>query len=554
MLVGFMLLFVACGNDDDAAATDDDESTDEETSEEVSDEPVTYHFFNATSGQDLHTNETELGALFEEQTGVNFQVEHLVGDLNERIGVMVASGEYPDTIAPQAGLDMLLDAGAFIPLNDLLEEHGPNILEMYDDYIDRFTLPDGNIYYIPFGANVNEYQPIPNTDQGAFWMQRGILKEAGFPEVNTLDEYFDLITDYADENPEIDGMNTVPFTGLTYDTSFFVFSNVPMHLAGYPNDGGVIVDMDTHEANVYGDSEYAEDYLRKLNELNAEGYIDQEMFVMNYDDYLAKLSSGRVLGFFDYGWNFAQARIAIEDMGDPDKEYIALPITFDESIEDQYMDPPAFTQNRGVGITVDAENPERIIQFWDNLIKEENQRKVMWGYEGEHYEVDEDGRYYRTDEQIELTSDQDWREDFGMTTFEWDWPRINGSFSDGNAVEPRRQPEVALAEYDEDDMEYLEAYDIDTFSELFAAPQDRPWFPAWSANVEQGSDPQIFEERSDEVLKRHYPRIVLAEPEDFDDEWNEFVEAYRSLDVEAYEEYFTRVVQERLDGNWQFAD
>src|SRR5690554_605788 len=109
------------------------------------------------------------------------------------------------------------------------------------------------------------------------------------------------------------------------------------------------------------------------------------MFVMNTDDYLAKLSSGRVLGFFDYGWQFGQARIAIEEMEEPDKEFMALPIVLDEDITDQYLDPPAFTQNRGVGISVSAENPERIIQYWDRLIQEDMQKLVMWGEEGRHY-------------------------------------------------------------------------------------------------------------------------------------------------------------------------
>ncbi len=544
------MLLMACGNGDDQTSSNDAVS-DGDTAE-TTNEPVTYHYFVGASGKDIHTNETEVGAMLEEETGVNFQMEYLVGDLMEKLGVMVAGGEYPDVIVPDHGIDMLLDAGAFIPLNDLLEEHGQNILAMYADYLDRFTMPDGNIYYIPFGPTINEYQPNPNIDQGAFWIQRGILKEYDFPEIKTLDEYFDIIKRYADENPEIDGLPTVPFTGLTYDTSFFTFSNVPNHLAGYPNDGSVMIDMETHEARVYADSDYARRYLEALNELNAEGYLDQEMFVMNTDDYLAKLSSGRVLGFFDYGWQFGQARIAIEEMEEPDKEFMALPIVLDEDITDQYLDPPAFTQNRGVGISVSAENPERIIQYWDRLIQEDMQKLVMWGEEGRHYTVGDDGRYYRTEEQIELTGDQDERESFGMTVFEWNWPRLNGTFSDGNAVEARRQPEVASETYDEDDREYLDAYGIQTFSELFSAPDDRPWYPAWSANIEQGSDVALFQERAEELTKRHYPRIVLADPEDFDNEWETFVEEYRKLEVETYEEFFTKTVEERINGNWQF--
>ncbi|SDY28485.1 putative aldouronate transport system substrate-binding protein [Evansella caseinilytica] len=549
----FLFVFAACSSDEDASSTNDGAEADDTTSEgtEIDTTPVTYTFFNAASpGKDIDTNTTRIGKILEEKTGVNFKLEHIVGDMNTKIGVMVASGDYPDVVIPDAAIDTMLDAGAFIPLNDLLEEHGPDLLEAYGDYLDQFTMDDGNIYYIPFGATVNEHIPNPNIDQGAFWIQRGILKEYGFPEIKTLDEYFDIIERYAEENPQIDGMNVIPFTGLTYDWRFFAFSNAPNHLAGYPNDGGVMIDMETHEASVYADSDYAKRYLKKLNELNEKGLLDRELFVANYDEYLAKLSSGRVLGFFDYGWQFGDARNALRDAGNPDREFMALPIVLDEDIKDQYLDPPAFTGNRGAGITVNAENPERIIQFWNELIKEENQKLVLWGFEGEHYSVDENGLFYRTQEQIELAENEDDREETGMKTFEWNWPRLNGTFSDGNAVEPRRQPEVALASYTDDDREYLEAYGVQTFAQLFSDPDERPWYPAWSANIEQGSDVQIFEQKSDEIVRRHYARIVLAEPGDFEKEWDDFVAEYRKLDVDAYEDFFTKVVQARVRGEW----
>ncbi|WP_235848521.1 ABC transporter substrate-binding protein [Litchfieldia alkalitelluris] len=549
------LVFAACSNDDKTSTNENkdvqNDTNSEEQNGEVDRTPVTYTYFNAAvPGKDIESNTTRIGKILEDKTGVNFKLEHIVGDLNTKIGVMVASDDYPDVVIPDAAIDTMLEAGAFIPLNDLLEEHGPDILAAYGPYLDRFTMDDGNIYYLPFGADVNEFIPNPNIDQGAFWIQRGILKEYGFPEIKTLDEYFEIIERYASENPQIEGMNVIPFSGLTYDWRFFAFSNIPNHLAGYPNDGGVMVDMDTHEASVFADSEHAKRWLKTVNDLNAKGLLDKELFVANYDEYISKLSSGRVLGFFDYGWQFADAITALRDAGNPDREFMALPIVFDENIKDQYLDPPAFVGNRGAGITVDAENPERIIQYWNELVKEDMQKLVFWGFEDEHYSVDENGRFYRTQEQIELAQNEVEREKVGMKTFEWNWPRINGSFSDGNAVEPRRQPEVALATYTEADKEYLDAYGIKTFSELFSAPDDRPWYPAWSANMEQGSDSQIFQERADQIIRLHYAKIALAKPADFEKEWNDFVKAYRALDVDSYEQFYTDVVQARVRGEW----
>ncbi|GAA0349050.1 ABC transporter substrate-binding protein [Bacillus horti] len=548
----FMLVLVGCSSDESSTQeetvreTETDESEGNEASE-YDTSPVTYTFFNAqTPGKDIDTNQTRIGKLFEEQTGVNFRVEHIVGDVNTRIGTMVASGQYPDMISPDVAIDILLDAGAFIPLDDLLEEYGPNILEAYGPYLDLMRQEDGKIYYIPFGAT-HDYIPNPNIDQGAFWIQRSVLKEFGYPEITTFEEYFDLIEEYHALYPQRDGSNTIGFTALTYDWRFFALANPPMHLAGYPNDGDVIVDMDTFEAKVYANSEYTKRYLQKLNELNSKGLFDREAFVANYDEYLAKLTSGRVLGFFDYGWQVNQAFDNLLLAGNDDHRYMALPIVFEETEKDQYLDPPAFISNRGVGITVSADNPERIIQYFDNMIKEENQRLIMWGFEGEHYEVGDDGRFYRTNDQIALLEDRSVKEDLGMWYFEWNWPRLNGQFSDGNAVEPRRQAEVARAAYREGDLDILGMYGLDVFADLFAEPDERPWFPAWSANIEQGSAAQIFEQRSDDLKKRHFPRIVLASPADFEQEWEAFVTEYNKLDIEAFESLMTDVVKQRID-------
>lgn len=63
-------------------------------------------------------------------------------------------------------------------------------------------------------------------------------------------------------------------------------------------------------------------------------------------------------------------------------EYIGLPIVYDQNIKDQYIDPSSFVNNRGIGITVSAKDPVRIIKFFDNLLTDENQILSNWGIKG----------------------------------------------------------------------------------------------------------------------------------------------------------------------------
>ncbi|AZK48960.1 extracellular solute-binding protein [Paenibacillus lentus] len=524
-------------------------STGDASQEEKLDK-VTFTYFNAVAGKDINTNETKIGKIFEDQTGVNFKIEHLVGDENTKVGTFIASNSYPDVLVPGGSIDKLLSSGSFIPLNDLIEEYGPNIKRVYEPYYNLMKAEDGNIYFLPMSAVVGEYISAPNIEQGAFWIQRRVLKEAGYPNIKTFDDYLNLIREYMKKHP---GEDLTGYIALTTQDQFFALTNPPMHLAGYPNDGGVIIDMETHAASDYGNDEITKRYLQELNKLNAEGLFDKSSFVDNRDQYLAKIASGKVLGFFDYRWQVGQAmnnlREVTQQTGNDDLEYMALPIVFDENTKDQYLDPPSFVNNRGVGISVSAKDPVRIIKYFNNLLTDENQILSNWGLEGETYSVDENGRFYRTEEQIKQTNTESFRESFGFKYFEYNWPRYgNGStLPDGNSVGAGRQPEVAQMSYTEADKKLLEAYDIQSFSQLFAAPDERPWYPAWSIQIEQGSPAQIFTQKKSDLQRKYFPRLVLASPAEFDKIWDEYVKEFNKLGVKDYEQLITDEVAKKID-------
>jgi len=519
-------------------------------SEDKALDKVTFTYFNgAGAAKDINTNETTIGKILEDQTGVNFKIENLVGDLNTKIGTMNASRKYPDVLIPDAAIDDVLGAGGFIDLTDLIEEHGPNIKAAFGNDLERIKSEDGKIYFLPMSAQVGEFQPDPNIGQGAFWIQRRVLKEAGYPKIKTIDEYFGLIRDYVKKHPE---ENLTGFISLTDDWRFFATTNPPMHLAGYPNDGEIIIDMNTYEAKVYAGSEETKRYLKLLNELNAEGLYDKASFIDNFDQYLAKLSSGKVLGMFDYGWQIANAQNVLNDAAkaDPAQDdfvYYPLPITFDGQ-KDQYLDPPGFVKNRGIGITISAKNPERIVQYFDNLLKEENQILRAWGIQGETYEIDENGRYYRTPEQI-AKIDESFRETFGFKYYDWNWPIYSASstFSNGNAVSPASQPEVFQLSLTEKDKEILGKYGVQTYAEMFATPDDRPWFPAWGIPKEQGSPEQIYETKKTDLTKKYFPKLVLEDPSKFEANWTEYIAELSKLDTAGYEKFVTAEVKKAVE-------
>ncbi|MET1173247.1 ABC transporter substrate-binding protein [Paenibacillus amylolyticus] len=527
------------------SATGDDENS-----------PVTFSYYMFSPGKkDVLASETTIGKALQEQTGVDWKMEYLVGDSATKAGVMIASGDYPDVISSSGEMSKLLDAGAYIPLDDLIEEHGPNIKRVYGPYFDKMkNAEDGKIYALPYTANQGEYSGSPNVGGGAFWIQRSVLKEFNYPKITTLDEYFDLIQDYKEKHPTVGGAETIGFVSLAgVANNFFTLQNPAMHLAGYPNDGSVMVDMTTHEAKVVAGTDAQKKWIQKLNEINAQGMLDPESFTMNKDQYLAKLTSGRVLGYFNYGWQVGDASKNLLSAGIDEKRYAPLPIVFDEGIKDQYVDPPGFVNNYATGISVNAKDPVRIIKYFDNLLKEENQVLVQWGIKDETYSVDDKGRFYFANEdQRKAHDDLELSRKFGFTYFGSDWPRYGGesTLTDGNAYSPGNQPEVAAASYTEGDNKFLEAYGIQTFSELFNKPEERPWFPAWSIALEQGSPEQIFTTKSDDLQRKYLPEMILGAPSNFDKLWDAYMAELNKLDKAGYEATITKVVKDRVAGKW----
>lgn len=512
---------------------------------------VTYTIFNGVAGsKDVNTNQTTLGKVLEDQTGVNFKLEFLVGDLKTKIGTMIASGDYPEVLIPDAAIEEVMNAGAFIPLDDLIDKYGPNIKRVYGDFFNRMKAKDGKIYYLPIAVQVGKFIPEPDGGHGAFWVQRRVLEEAGYPTIKTLDQYIKLIKDYREKHKSEDLTGMV---SLTHDWRFFVTANPPMHLMGYPNDGNVTVDLKTFEAKTYAANDATKTWLKTLNQLNADGLFDKASFVDNYDQYIAKLTSHKVLGFFDYGWQVANATNVLKDEArqDPTKDgyrYFKLPVTMSENIKDAYIDPPGLATNRGIGITTKAKDPVRIIQYFDNMLTEENQTLLGWGIKGETYEVNDKGRYYRTPEQITKLTEA-FNEKFGFKYYNWNWPMYNttSTLANGNARAPGNQPEVFELELTAKDKEILGKYKIKTYSDLFATPVDRPWFPAWGFTKGQNSPELIWETKKEEITKKYFPKLVLSTPDKFDSVWDEFTKEFNKLDTAGYEKWTTTEVKKLID-------
>jgi len=487
----------------------------------------------------------------EEKLNVTFEWDFLVGDIAQRRGTMIAGGQYPDLLEIRE--TAFIEAGAVIPIDTLIEQYAPRVKAYYEQagVWNKLKSADGRIYYLPnFGA----FQGIdhsPNYDQTAFWIQKAVLKDAGYPTIKTVDQYFDLIENYYRRNPTINGQPTIPFVILTHDWRAFELWNPPNFLAGNPNDGNGVVDPVTHQYKTFFTMDISKRWFQKLNELNQRGLIDRASFTDNYDQYQAKISSGRVLGQSVQGWQFMySADGANRDRGENIRTQAPLPIVFDESIQPWYRNITIPNLGRGVSVSVSAKDPVRIIRFFDQYMTEEIQRTMHWGIEGKDWQYNAQRVPYRTEQQRNDWRNVDWQEQNRALLVSDFMCKIEGSFSDGyptdlNNFFPEREANILP-----EDRELFAAYGVTSSNELMDK-NPRPnnlWFPTWNMdNPPDGSPAQIALQRCEETMKRLLPGLILAAPANFERLWTEYVrEMEVTNNIGVYEAYMQEKLNERI--------
>jgi len=524
------LLFVGCGK---KAATKGD------------DYPIEISVF--VGGGTRPTANNKMYKYLEDKFKVTFSWDILVGDLAQKRGTMIAGGDYPDII--EANETAFIDAGALIALDDYMDKY-PRLKAHYADVWNKMRHTDGKHYYF-----VN-YGVIHGVEQGAFyngsafWVQKAVLKDAGYPKLATVDQFFDMIEAYAKKNPTINGQPTIPFTVITEDWRAFELWNPPNFLAGYPNEGNGIVDPTTHKYKNFFTNDISKRWFKILNQMNQKGLIDRAAFTDNYDQYLAKISTGRALSLFGQQWQFDTTDNAKADRGEYIRTMAPLPIVFDANIKPRYRTETIPNLGRGIGISVKAKDPDRILKFLNDYMEEENQRTMMWGIEGQDWQRDDKGVPYRNQQQRENWQTQAWQ-DANRAALWWGMaPKMEGSFSDGYPTDLGDLMSEREGMLRPEDRELFNAYDVNGYAQMMAKEpaKNSVWFPTWNMpNPPDGSPAQIALQRCEQTMKRLLPQLILAPPANFDKLWDDYVKEMEvTNNIAEYEKYMQQGVDQRI--------
>ncbi len=338
------------------------------------------------------TDDWYLMPVLEEQTGIKVDVEFYPYEVaSEKYSLALNSGEYADVIGGWvlSQTDILkygMDMGMYIPLEDLIAEHAPNIEAILnlEGVRETMTAPDGHIYSIPYVLSAPEvdFNPYINTR----W-----LEAVGMEIPTTTEELTKVLRAFKEQDANGNGNpnDEIPFSFDPNNTRFGYYAG----WWGFPINKEFF-GMKDGELEFGATGEEYKSMIKYFRSLYGENLMDPETFTQDQAQWKAKGSTDIYGVCMMYGSGDIEPFEAGET---PD--WVPLPVLKTDMTDNPiwFRDTYGTTVIKNqVVITDKAKNPEAIIRWWDNMFELENSIQANAGplgikifKEGDDYVIDE---------------------------------------------------------------------------------------------------------------------------------------------------------------------
>ncbi|NGP43923.1 extracellular solute-binding protein [Bacillaceae bacterium SIJ1] len=316
--------------------------------------------------------------------------------------LMFASGDYPHVLfGASLTMEEQVDYGSqeiLVPLNDLIEEHAPNVQKMLEEYpeVEKvITATDGNIYALP---QITKGGII--WARGPMWYNNDWLEALNVEELpTTTDELYDLLVRFKTEDPNGNGeQDEFPISAYTMD-------DIRMYMLGAFGHRDQGVEVKDGEVIYTGIEPGYKAYLEYVNKLYSEGLLDSESFSQTAEQKKAKGQANQIGLFSDW---FAYFTLGGEPNSTDDPMM--------QPIKSDLVDEPVLPMNEGISvgqfaITSTNPNPEASMRWIDYLYSLEGATLVNMGPEGVFWEWkdEENGVRVHNEKPAEHKSLEEWR-------------------------------------------------------------------------------------------------------------------------------------------------
>jgi putative aldouronate transport system substrate-binding protein len=337
-------------------------------------------------------------AEIEARTGIKIEWQATAGsDYDDAMAVRIgANSDLPDFLRIPNGMQPVLlgTDGIALPLNDLIDQHAPNIkafLEEFPDIKRMMTAPDGNIYAIP-----SVVSDAGQSDPYGLLIRQDWLDQLGLERPTTLEEWYTTLKRFKVEILEANGVNDVaPLLGGNGNLDAILEFGVALGLKTYYSLGWQ-PDADGKITYDWVDDRMKE-VLIWVNRLYTEGLIDPRFHESSHDDRLQLVTTNNVGADVDFlnratEWNTIQAQA-----GNTDAQWVIVqpPVSEQHTTSFYELYGPL---SGWFMISSRIDQPEIAIKWMDYIwASDEGNTLVTYGLEDVTYTVGDNDRLVFTD-------------------------------------------------------------------------------------------------------------------------------------------------------------
>lgn len=314
----------------------------------------------------LDENDNPYLDYIEEHTGLEIMVTlpPLEG-YTDKLNLIMSSGQLPDMIntADTALFSNYVKQNMLMPLDEYLEQYGPDLKRLIPEEAWSQVSVDGKIYAIP---SLNEVQGTELIYAREDWLERLQLEVP-----TTLEEYVEVMRAFATQDPDGNGLDDTFGLSVTENlgrTAPFFGAFGTQKDAWYERDGALVY------SGILPETRQA---LEFLSQLYNEGLLDPQFPLNKQKNLEDKVIDGRV-GLYSAAWFDTRNPIEKNISRDPQAKWIALPFpvgpeghsgTYSTSLVRSYNIVPA-----------ESYNPAGVIRLL-NFIAGEGQLTLKLGFE-----------------------------------------------------------------------------------------------------------------------------------------------------------------------------
>jgi putative aldouronate transport system substrate-binding protein len=512
------------------------------------------------------SDETPIGKVLKDKFNIVFEIEPFAGDWKEKTNLMLATGDYPEIVQLINNDDVVkwIDAGAVIPLDDLMAKYGKNFTALHAAEIPiwRSVAKDGKIYKY-------EMQVPDQSGYTDVYLDMAVRSDAleamNWPKLNSVSSWISFLKGVLAKMPETNGRPTLGISangGESWGPA--IWYNCMTYTGRYLFGLGyraVLMDTVTNKLMDIDLCPQTKESVKFWNTAYREGLLDREALTDKWDAVQAKMNNAQSVAIYYTTWFIPTANAALKTAGRETMSYVTLPIRLDSQVnnkETRYLRNNNTYPYGTVVLTKKAKYPDRIMKLLDYIATDEGQTLIGWGIKGTHYTVEKGKRVVMPGVVESIKTDKTYLERQGLLPVFNFLGASRARDTSGQFRDFQFDPDYnALALIDRE-KQALKAYGLKTKYDFWSTSSTLKYYNvAALESTVLAADSEENKVLQKAIKLRHdmyLSQLVMAETESrFEQIWTEYLKEHAALNPKVYIDKLTELYNQnvKIMGDWK---